>query len=398
MSATVNVICYKSKVLKNNEHPLMIRVCKDRKMKYISISLSMKPEHWDFDKNKPKPNCPDKDYILQIITERTKEYQEQILEFKAINKEFTVVTLVDKVNNSVKNKTVEDVFRMYIEMLRNSNRLRYAHMYKTTLNSLLLYNTHLDIYFPEIDTAWLKKHEGWLFNNNLASNTVGTRLRHIRTIFNYAIEQKIVRADYYPFKTYKVSKLHKETVKRAISKEDIQRIIEYKSTNRYIRFPIDLFAFTYYMGGINFTDIARLTKDNIVDDRLIYTRKKTKKLIKLPLHPVAKQLIDKYSQEGNLYLFPILSSFHKTELQKENRIHKIIAKVNKRLKEVGVALNIPIKLTLYVGRHSHATILKKAGVSTAIISESLGHTQERTTLIYLDSFGNEQMTEAMSHL
>ncbi|WP_423804149.1 Arm DNA-binding domain-containing protein [Parabacteroides johnsonii] len=32
MSTTVNVVCYKSKVLKNNESPLMIRVCKDRKL------------------------------------------------------------------------------------------------------------------------------------------------------------------------------------------------------------------------------------------------------------------------------------------------------------------------------------------------------------------------------
>lgn len=32
MSTIVNVVCYKSKVLKNNESPLMIRVCKDRKL------------------------------------------------------------------------------------------------------------------------------------------------------------------------------------------------------------------------------------------------------------------------------------------------------------------------------------------------------------------------------
>ncbi|GHT28585.1 hypothetical protein AGMMS49574_03180 [Bacteroidia bacterium] len=37
MSTTVNVICYKSKVLKNNENPLMICVCKDRKRKYLSL-------------------------------------------------------------------------------------------------------------------------------------------------------------------------------------------------------------------------------------------------------------------------------------------------------------------------------------------------------------------------
>ena len=38
MKATVNVLCYKSKTLKNGEHPLMICVCKGGKRKYINVS------------------------------------------------------------------------------------------------------------------------------------------------------------------------------------------------------------------------------------------------------------------------------------------------------------------------------------------------------------------------
>ena len=37
MSITVKAVCYKSKVLKNNESPLMLRVTKDRKLKYVSL-------------------------------------------------------------------------------------------------------------------------------------------------------------------------------------------------------------------------------------------------------------------------------------------------------------------------------------------------------------------------
>lgn len=53
MSTTVNVVCYKSKVLRNNESPLMIRICKDRKMKYESIGIPLDPKLWDFKANKP---------------------------------------------------------------------------------------------------------------------------------------------------------------------------------------------------------------------------------------------------------------------------------------------------------------------------------------------------------
>lgn len=67
MTATVNVLCYKSKTLSNGEHPLMIRVCKDGKKKYASLGVSVKAEHWNFEKNLPKTNCPNKEYINILI-------------------------------------------------------------------------------------------------------------------------------------------------------------------------------------------------------------------------------------------------------------------------------------------------------------------------------------------
>ena len=67
-------------------------------------------------------------------------------------------------------------------------------------------------------------------------------------------------------------------------------------------------------------------------------------------------------------------------------------------KTIGEELHIPIKLTTYVARHSYATILKRAGVSISIISESLGHSSERVTQIYLDGFENSQIDRAMKNL
>lgn len=42
--------------------------------------------------------------------------------------------------------------------------------------------------------------------------------------------------------------------------------------------------------------------------------------------------------------------------------------------------------------------LKKSGVNIALISEALGHSDLATTQIYLDSFDNEQVDEAMKNL
>lgn len=377
----------------------MLRVTKDRKRKYVSLGISVNPEHWDFSKNQPKAECPNREYIELLIADKLKEYSAKIVELKATNQEFTSTTLVEKVCvNRVNRKTVGDLFREYISSLTASGRKSYALSIKQLYNSLIEFNGHLDIPFSEMDIVWLRRYEAFLRRKGLAENTIGIRFRTLRSIYNVAIEEDAVSAELYPFKKLKVSKLHQETAKRALSKEDIERVLSYKSTNRYMRFPIDIFAFTYYCGGINFVDIAHLTKANITDGRLIYKRQKTKKLIKIPLQPQAVALIEKYSNDESQYLFPILSDFHKTDIQQANRIHKVISKVNERLKQIGKALNLPIALTTYVARHSQATVMKRAGVSTAVIREIMGHSSERVTQIYLDSFDNEQVDNALKSL
>jgi len=67
MNASISVVCYKSKTLCNGENPLMIQVSKNGKRKYQSLGVSINPKYWDFTKNKPKPNCPNGEFIQKII-------------------------------------------------------------------------------------------------------------------------------------------------------------------------------------------------------------------------------------------------------------------------------------------------------------------------------------------
>lgn len=400
MNTSVSVVYYKNKTLSNGEHPLMLRITKDRKSKYQSLGISIPPQFWDFTKNQPKRNCPNKDAILRLISEKTKQYQEQLIEFKAENKDFTATALIQKVDRPSKRMTVGELFLKQIERLNSTQRLGYALSYKYVYKALLKFNGHLDIYFSDIDVPWLKRFEEWQRNEGASLNTIGIRFRTLRAIYNTAIEQGYVKPEYYPFKSYKVSKLHSVTAKRAMTKNDVTTVINYNYTNKgfYTELAVDLFTFSYFMGGINFVDMAYITHSHIIDNRLIYTRTKTHKLIKLPLRPKAVVLIQKCQTMDRPYIFPILSPFHKTEQQKRNRIHKVIAKVNKQLKSIGEELNLPIDLTTYVARHSFATVLKRSGVNTSIICEAMGHSSEKVTQIYLDSFENEQVDAAMSNL
>lgn len=85
-------------------------------------------------------------------------------------------------------------------------------------------------------------------------------------------------------------------------------------------------------------------------------------------------------------------------MQKQNRIHKVLGQINGELKVLASELEIEADMTTYVARHSFASILKNYGVNVSLISEMLGHTDLKTTQIYLDSFENDQIDEAMSNL
>ena len=159
--------------------------------------------------------------------------------------------------------------------------------------------------------------------------------------------------------------------------------------------------FSYLTRGTNFTDIAFLTWKSISkDNRMKYTRKKTGQSFDMGLLDEAFEIIQYYKDiyySGNDkdYIFPILNrEIHVTPTQIDNRIEKVLKQTNRDLKSIAKEIGIDEKITTYVARHSFATILKNEGQGTAVISELLGHESERTTQIYLDSFGNKILDEA----
>ena len=94
MSVKVSVICFKSKVLANGEHPIVLRISENKKRVTKSLGISVKAQHWDFKKEEPKPKCPNRDLIVSIILKVKSEYQSKILEKIAHEEEFTASSLI----------------------------------------------------------------------------------------------------------------------------------------------------------------------------------------------------------------------------------------------------------------------------------------------------------------
>lgn len=404
MNASVSVVCYKSKTLSNGESPLMLQVSKSGKRKYQSLGISIKPRYWDFTRNKPKPNCPNKDYIQKIILDKQTELQQRMLELNSEQKEYTTTTLLNDENKKFELKTVSEFYQELIEEYRVNNKCGNRLIYKSSYNSLKVFtNDKLDIPFSAIDITWLNKYERWLRSKGNEETTMSLMFRTLRSTYNKAIKAKCARKSEYPFDEFKINKFDVSTQKRAIAKTEVLKFtkdVRPIDKRQYIQLSKDIFMFSYLCGGINFTDIANLTKANIIEGkRLHYIRQKTGKLIKIGLSEEAMKIIERYATESKGYLFPILNAnLHKTPLQKQNRIHKILGKVNINLKLIAAQLGVEGNLTTYVARHSFASVLKKSGVNIALISEALGHSDIATTQIYLDSFDNEQIDAAMKNL
>lgn len=406
MDATISVICFKSKTLANGEHPLMLRVTKDRKRIMKSLGLSVHPNDLDFDRNEPKPKCANRKYIQQIILKVKSEYQTKLLEKSAREEDYTAETLVrEQAKPQIQTETVDSFYRRTIAQLKQEGAVGNAYAYMNSYYLLKKFNDDkpLSCLFSQIDDAFLSAFESWMRSRGNKETTLSFQMRTLRAVFNRAVKAKIVSKEKNPFAEYKISKFNTRTPKRALSKADIMKIVNADCTleKPVCRLAHDLFVFSYLCGGISFVDIANLTPESIAEGRLIYRRQKTHGAINIPFSEQAKVIAEKYAAycEHAGYLFPILNMHrHITPQQKQNRVHKVCRQVNLALQDFAKRQGIKATVTTYVARHSFATVLKKSGVNIGIISEALGHHSLKTTQIYLDSFENSQIDAAMQNL
>lgn len=404
MTASISVVCYRSKTLANGQHPLMLQVSLKGKRKYQSLSISVHPDHWDFQKCKPKPSCPDAEYIQKIITDKILLIQKQILEFAANEVDYTPTGLLKGITSTIKEKSVGEFYKELIYELESTEKTGNRLIYKTSYNSIKVFNKgRMNLLFSDIDVAWLNKYENWLRAKGNKETTMSLLFRTLRSAYNKAVEAKCAKKTDYPFDQFKISRFDVKTKKRAISKNDILNIMKLNldDGNDSIKRSRDIFIFSYLIGGINFSDIANLKKENILNGRICYIRQKTGKAINIHLSEEAGNILSHYkaATDARGYLFPILDiRIHKTALQKQNRIHKILGRVDKDLKIIAGKCKIEQNLTTYSARHSFATVLKNSGVNVALISEALGHADLHTTEIYFDTFDNHQIDEALYHL
>ena len=401
---TFKVICRKEIIYKNSTSPLCLLFFQGKRKKAVGLGVSVALKHWDAEAQKVTDDCPDRDNIQFQITAKVKEYEKKIQRLEIMDIPVTFENLFEQ-NSKRLNCSVGEYLKQTIERLETLGKYGSASKHRSLLSRLSEFRS-LNTRFDEIDLAFLRDFELFLRKEGNVNNSIATKFAIFKAAYNKALAEGLFLQKINPFAKYKVGSLWTRTRTRAITKEDIQKLVALEIAPNYrtdyAEFARDIFLFSYYTAGINFTDIATLRYCDIVDGRIYYSRHKTQKLLSFQLVPNAMRIIEKYSKANHAqedYIFPILDrTEHKTAQQIFNRTHKVLRKVNRELKTLGEQIGLEMPLTTYVARHTFATVLKRSGVNIAIISESLGHSDLSTTQIYLDSFENSQIDAAMQHL
>ena len=383
---------------------MMLRFTHDRTTKFVALGLSVEPHYWDKDTELVLPTCPERITLQSQIDRTLAGYHKKIQRLEALDIPVNFETLFDAKPACSVGITIEDGFKAEIERLESLGKINSATKHKYALQVLDGYKP-TTMALEAIDLDYLKGLELYLRQRGTKDNSIATRFAIFKAIYNKAVKEGKVAVKQNPFSIYQVGSLWAKTRKRAIDKDDIQRLIDLEitegHTTEYRRLAKDLFLFSYFTAGMNFGDIARLRYKDILRGRVNYSRHKTQKLLSFQLVPMALQILEKYGTAGHGedYIFPILNRHEHTSPQQIfNRLHKVLRKVNRELKVLGEMIGLGMPLTTYVARHTYATVLKRSGVSVALISESLGHSDLSTTQIYLDSFENSQIDAAMQHL
>ena len=104
-----------------------------------------------------------------------------------------------------------------------------------------------------------------------------------------------------------------------------------------------------------------------------------------------QRILEKYPENRSDYLLPII---RKPGTNERYVFKNVGERINRRLKIIADMVGIEIPLSMYVARHSWASIAKTKGVPLSVISEGLGHEKESTTRIYLSTLDSSVIDKA----
>lgn len=395
MNKTFNLLFFvkKSKIKANGTAPIYLRITIDGVAKEISAKRSIFPKDWDSKLQKVRGNTVEVKTLNAYL--KTLEQEVYNAHYHLLKDNFDVTSL------SIKSKILrtEEKGRMLIPIFKDHNRKfaelvkigeyspgtleRYETSLKHTLDFIFWKYKMKDIDIKLINHEFITDYEFYLrTQRNCANNTAVKYIKNFKKIIRLCIANGWIDKD--PFINYKAKLI--EVERDYLLQEELDTIYYKDFQLARLNLVKDIYIFSCFT-GLAYIDVKQLKKENLTigidGNKWIFThRQKTDTASKIPLLPIAEEIIEKYANhlqclnEGRL--LPILSN----------------QRMNSYLKEIADVCRINKDLTFHTARHTFATTVTLSnGVPIESVSKMLGHTNIKTTQHYakiLDSkVGND---------
>ena len=368
---------------------LYFQVIQHRITRIQKTRYKLYPEEWDTRSLSiilPTEN-PERHQLLSGIQKSIRQDLarfDECLSILAHNKiDYSADDIVETFRKRCLSGTLNAFAHKLISQMEEQGRFRTGETYKSALESFMRFRSGQEILLEEINQDIIKAYETYLKQQHLTLNTISFYMRILRAIYNRAAEKELTRQRN-PFRHVYTG--IEKTVKRAIPIQ-IVRLIKEKKLNPAdsISYARDMFLFSFYTRGMSFVDMAYLKKKDLSNGILTYRRKKTGQQLSIKWEQCMQEIIDKYPPNPTEYLLPIIIS---EKADKRRQYKNSMTLINRKLKNLSAMTHSPYPLSMYVARHSWASIAKSKNIPLSIISECMGHDSESTTQIYLASLDN----------
>lgn len=265
--------------------------------------------------------------------------------------------------------------------------LNYGAAYRSFVSFLKNKEGIASLSFSELTADLIRRYEFYLIEERrIRRNSSSFYIRILRAVFHKGLIYYDLNLPN-PFRSVYAGV--DTTVKRAVDINAITRLITYQSEDQKLNFSKDAFLFCFLARGMAFIDFVKLQKSNCQNGRIIYRRSKTRRLLSVKVNKMMTEIINRYSDPKSDYLFPVMKTPTFSQLAYEKALQHYNYHLRKLAEEIGVD-----NLTSYVARHSWATQASNLHIPTRVISESMGHSNERVTAIYLASLDNHEIDMA----
>ncbi|SFU56262.1 Site-specific recombinase XerD [Pustulibacterium marinum] len=235
-----------------------------------------------------------------------------------------------------------------------------------------------DLELKRVNFKFIIEFERFLRGSNpatrqaITNNGVMKHMERLKKMLNLAIKLEWMLRN--PFDQYKMK--FEEYDRSFLTEKELRKLERKEFERQTLEKVKDVFLFCCYT-GLAYVDVKDLSYNQLVkgiDGNVWIQRKrtKTKKSIRIPLLPPAKEILKKYKQQ----------KVHWKETDKVLPVYSN-QKTNKYLKEIIRACKIKKEVSFHVARHTFATtVTLSKGIPMETVSKLLGHSKMATTQTY----------------